>query len=69
MVLRNEQLIKILQQYDKDLPIIIFKDGKCQDHTINDSDVAIVDGAYFGNDYNDTSEFDDDKKFLRIAVI
>ena len=34
-------------------------------------DVAIetMDYAYFGNDYNDTFEFDDDKKFLRIAVI
>jgi len=67
-VLRNRELIEILQKHDPELPIIVTRDGNACDYGIDVEDVRVQEGAYFGN-YDCDEEFDEDQEFLRIALI
>lgn len=66
-MLRNKELSELLQKYP-DLPVVVKRDGKNHDYGIDVEDIGIQEGAYFGN-YDCDEEFDEDQKFLRIAII
>ena len=67
MILRNKELIEILQKHPPELPIIITRMGKGDDFGVEANDIEVREGAYFGN-YDTHEEFEEDQKFLRVGV-
>jgi len=66
-MLRNKDLVKLLQAQDPELPLVITRDGKSCEYGLEAEDVYVLDGAYFGN-YDTKEKFDEDQKFLRIGI-
>ena len=62
-----KDLIKHLEQFDSDLPVIVFREGKEHSYTINGEQIEIMDYAYFGNDSFVTKDTLKSKKFLKIG--
>lgn len=67
--MRVGDLYDELAKYDRNLPIIVLKDGKGDDISLSLTDVEIVDGAYFGNDLEGLRDFAEDSEFLRIGIV
>jgi hypothetical protein len=67
-MLRNKELIKLLQNFDPDLPVIIHKVGKGDDYGLTEEDVQIVGGAYFGN-FDTNEKFPKNQNFIQIGMI
>ena len=64
-----KDLIKHLEQFDSDLPVIVLREGKGHSYTINKEQIEIVDYAYFGNDSFVTKDTLKSKKFLKIGEV
>jgi hypothetical protein len=64
--LRLKDLIKILEKYDENLPVVITREGKGDQYGILKTDIKIIKHAYFGNDDADES-FPNDEDFLNIG--
>ena len=71
------QLIELLKGFDKNLPIVSYRDGKGHDFGITSDMVKVKESAYFGNDllmgkewpsYDEEKDEDTGQKYVQIAV-
>lgn len=65
--LKVKDLIKILQKYDENLPVVVTDDGKDHQYGITKEGIQIIDSAYFGNDPDAEDTFGDVSEYLNLG--
>ena len=63
------ELISILKFFDRDLPVVITREGNAHQYGVTDENICVLHSAYFGNDPDADKAIGNNDAFLNIGSI